>query len=61
VLRGIEYFGYVAAAGNVVRARPMATLATLVRWAAFRIERGLPVRRFLPIVVEIFVTSLACV
>ncbi len=61
VLRWIEYLGYVAAAGHMLCAGAMAALAPLMRGAAFNIERCLPVRRFLPIVLEIFVTRLACV
>jgi len=54
-----EYFRFVAAAGHMVGAGAMAALATLLRRTAQFIQRGLPVRRFLPRVVKIFVTSLA--
>ena len=55
-----ENLGFVAAAGDVSGSRPMATLASLMRWAAFRIERCLPVRRLFSIVVNGFVAGLAC-
>lgn len=58
VLEG-EDFGYVAAAGDVLRTGPMATFAALVRGAAFGVEGGFPVRRFLPAVVDFLVTGLA--
>jgi hypothetical protein len=58
VLRGIEYLAYVAAARHVVGAGTMAALAALVRRSSFRVEGRLPVRRFLPGVVEVFVASL---
>src|ERR1039458_4151920 len=56
-----EYLGFVATACHVIGSRPVAAFATLVGGAAFRIKRRLPVRRLRPIVVEIFVTRLACV
>src|SRR5580658_10152454 len=55
-----ENLRFVAAAGDVSGSRPMASFASLMRWAAFRIERRLPVRRLFPIVVDSFVTGLAC-
>jgi len=59
VLRGIEYLGYVAAARHVLGAGTVAAFATLVGGSSFGIERGLPVRRFLPRVINLLVTSLA--
>src|SRR5580698_4753053 len=51
--------GFVTAAGHVIGSRAMAALATLVRRSAFRVEGRLPVRRFLPTVVDFLVTGLA--
>ena len=56
-----EDFGFVTTACHVICAWPVAAFATLVGGSAFRIKRRLPVRRFRPIVVEIFVTRFACV
>src|SRR5271170_3735742 len=50
---------FVTAARHVVGARTMAALAALVRRPAFCIEGRLPVRRFLPTVVDFLVTGLA--
>ena len=52
------YLALVAAAVDVVRSGAVAALATLVGGAAFRIQRRLPVRRFLPGVVKVLVTGL---
>ena len=49
----------VAAAGNVGRSRAVAAFASLVRRAAFRVQGSLPVRRFFPAVVDVFVAGLA--
>ena len=54
-----EYLSLVAAPSYVLGTRPMAPLAALVRWPAFRVQRRLPVRRFLPVVVDLFVAGLA--
>lgn len=54
-----EDLGFVATTGNVIRTRTMATLATLMRGAAFRVERRFPMGCFSPIVVELLVTGLA--
>jgi hypothetical protein len=54
-----EYLGFVAAASYVVGTGTMATLATLLRGATLFVQRGLPVRRFLPGVVDFLVTGLA--
>ena len=51
--------GFVAAPGNVVRTRAVASLAALVRRPAFGIERGLPVGSFFPVVIDFFVAGLA--
>jgi len=59
VLRGIEYLGNVAATSHVVRTGTMAPFTPLMGESSFGIERGLPVRRFRPTVVEIFVARLA--
>lgn len=58
VLRGIEYLARVAAARHVLRSGTMAAFAALMGGSSFGIECGLPVRRFLPSVVEIFVARL---
>jgi hypothetical protein len=51
--------GDVPAASNMRRSGPVAAFASLVRRAAFRIERRLPVRALLPAVVDVRVASLA--
>jgi hypothetical protein len=58
VLRGIEYLGYVAAARHVLRPGTVAAFAALMGGSTSGIECGLPVRRLLPAVVEIFVARL---
>src|SRR5580698_1194233 len=58
VLCGIEYLGYVAAARHVLRPGTVAAFAALMGGSSFGIECGLPVRRLLPVVVEIFVAYL---
>jgi len=57
VLRRIEYLAGVAAARHMLRTGTMAALATLVR--GLLIQCGLPVRRFLPGVVDLLVTGFA--
>lgn len=52
-------FRFVAAARHMFGARPVAPFATLMRGATFRVERGLPMRRLFPTVVDFFVTGLA--
>lgn len=59
VLRGIEYLAYIAAARHVLRTGTVAAFATLMGGSSFGIERGLPVRRLLPVVVDLFVARLA--
>jgi len=59
VLRGIEYLAHVAAARHVLGSRTVTTLATLMGGSSFGIECGLPVRRFLPVVINLLVTGLA--
>src|SRR5208282_4089393 len=59
VLRWIVDLGHVAAAGHVLRPGTMAAFTTLVRGTALFIERGLPVRGFLPGLVNFLVTGLA--
>jgi hypothetical protein len=54
-----EDLGFVAAARNVVRTWSVAALATLLRGATFRVEGGLPVRRFLPVVIDFLVAGFA--
>jgi hypothetical protein len=51
--------GDVPAASNMRRSGPVAAFASLMRRAAFRIERGLPVRTLLPGAVNVVVASLA--
>ena len=60
-VRECKDFCFVTTARNVLGARPMATLTTLMRRPALRVQRRLPVRRLRPIVIAIFVTRLACV
>ena len=59
VLRGIEYLGYVTAAGYVVGTGTVTAFATLVRGASLLVEGGFPVRSFLPGVVSFFVAGFA--
>ena len=54
-----ENLGFIAAAGDVVRAGTVAAFAALMRGPTFCIEPGLPMRRSFPGVVEFFVTALA--
>ena len=54
-----EDLGFVAGARHVVRPGAMAALAALLRGATLFIQCGLPVRRFLPGVVNFLVTGLA--
>jgi hypothetical protein len=54
-----KYFGNVPPARDVRRSRTMATLASLVRRAVFRVERRLPVRCRFPVLVDVCVASLA--
>ena len=51
--------GDIPATSDVGRSWPMTAFASLVRRAALRIERGLPVRTLLPGVVNVVVASLA--
>lgn len=51
--------GDVPAASNMRRSGPVAAFASLMRRAAFRIERRLPVRTLLPGAVNVVVASLA--
>jgi len=50
---------FVAAAGDMIGARPVTPFATLLGGAAFLILCGLPMRRFLPGIVNFFVAGLA--
>ena len=54
-----EYLGLVAATCHMVGSGSMATFASLMRWTTFCVERGLPVRRFCPSVINFLVTGLA--
>ena len=54
-----ENLGFVAASGHMGSARAVATFASLMRRATFGIERGLPMRGFLPTVVNLLVAGLA--
>ncbi|SRR5271163_1965201 len=53
------YFGYVAAPRDVIPPGTMATLAALLGWATLFIQCGLPVRSFLPGVVDFLMTGFA--
>lgn len=53
-----EYLGFVAATGDVICARTMAALATLLRGATFFVQSGFPVRSFFPGVVDFLMTGL---
>ena len=55
-----EYLALVTAARHMFRTRTMAAFTTLLRGAAFFfIQSGLPMRRFLPAVVNFLVTGFA--
>lgn len=54
-----ENLRYVSASCHVVRTWAMATLASLVGRPPFRIKRCLPVRGFLPTVVNILMAGFA--
>lgn len=54
-----ENLADVSAARNVLGARTMASLASLMRRAALGVQRGFPVRGLLPAVVNSFVAGLA--
>ena len=54
-----EYLGFVAATLHVLRSGTMTGFAALLRGAGFLIQGGLPVGRFLPGVVNLFVARLA--
>src|ERR1700722_16425081 len=49
----------ISPAGNVSRSGAMAGFAALVRWTAFRIQCGLPVRRLFPSVIKGVVAGFA--
>ncbi len=53
------YFAFVAASGDVLRTRTVATFAALLGRPSRFIQRGFPVRRFLPAIVNFFVTGFA--
>jgi len=55
-----EDLSFVAASGDVSSSGTVTAFASLMRWAAFRVEGRLPVRRLFPIVVNSFVAGLAC-
>src|SRR5690348_5441678 len=55
----VENFGLIATALDVSSAGTVAAFASLARLAAFGIQRGPPVRSLLPVVVDIFMASLA--
>lgn len=52
--------GFVTASSHVICAGSVAALAALMRGPPLGIQRCFPVRRLFPAVVEILVTSLAC-
>jgi hypothetical protein len=56
-----EYLGFVAATLHVLGTRTVAGFATLLRGRRFLVQGGLPVGRFLPTVVNLFVARLASV
>ena len=59
MLREDENLRLVTTAFDVSGSRAMAPLASLMRRAASRVESCLPVRSFLPAVIDVFVASLA--
>ena len=59
MVRKNKNFRLVAATGHVLRAGPMASFASLVRWSSPCVKGRLPVRRFFPAVVNLFVAGLA--
>lgn len=58
ILEG-EDFGYVATTRHVVGTGAVATFAPLMRRSTFGIESSLPVRSFLPAIVDLLVAGLA--
>ena len=57
-LEAEDLFG-IAWVVDMTSSRPVASFASLLGWAATLVERGFPVRRFVKIVVDILVASLA--
>jgi hypothetical protein len=53
-----EYLGFVAAAFHMFGSRTVASFAALLRGTGFLIKGGLPVGRFLPTVVNLFMARL---
>jgi hypothetical protein len=51
-----EYLGFVAATLHMFGSGTVAGFATLLRWNCSLIQSGLPVGRFLPGVVNLFMT-----
>ena len=49
----------IAPSGNMSGPGTMTSFASLVRWTSLGVERRLPMRRFLPVVVDILVAGLA--
>lgn len=54
-----EYLGLIAATFDMLRTGTMASFAALLRGASILIKSGLPVGRFLPAVVNLFMAALA--
>jgi len=54
-----KYFGFVTAARYVVGSGTVTSLTPLLRGTALGVERGLPVRRLFPRVINLLVTRLA--
>ena len=54
-----EDLGFIAAALDVSQAGAVASFASLMRRAALGVQGGLPVRSFLPIIVEVLMAGLA--
>lgn len=54
-----EDLALIAATGHVLSPRSVAAFATLVGWPALLVQRGLPMRAFLPIVIDVLVAGFA--
>ena len=54
-----EDLALIAATGHVLSPRSVAAFATLVGWPALLVQRGLPMRALLPVVLYVLVAGVA--
>ena len=59
MVREDKDFGFVAAPSDVLRAWPMASFTSLVRWPPPGVQSRLPVRTFFPAGVNLFMAGFA--